>query len=72
VIVGFTNPVNGEVYYGESQAKLSNFRNKMEELQYYFREKDETNQQLKYQVKHLSEKIRTSKKVCGWFVDLWC
>jgi hypothetical protein len=44
----------------------------MEELQYYFREKDETNQQLKYQVKHLSEKIRTSKKVCGWFVDLWC
>jgi len=44
----------------------------MEELQYYFREKDETNQQLKYQVKHLSEKIRTSKKVCDWFVNLWC
>ena len=41
----------------------------MEELQYYFREKDETNQQLKYQVKHLSEKIRTSKKVCDWFVN---
>ncbi|CAG2233583.1 MPHOSPH9 [Mytilus edulis] len=47
----------------ESQAKLNNFRNKMEELQFYYREKDESAQQLEFQVKHLNDKIRAAKKV---------
>ncbi|CAC5385950.1 MPHOSPH9 [Mytilus coruscus] len=46
----------------ESQAKLNNFRNKMEELQYYYREKDESAEQLEFQVKHLNDKIRAAKK----------
>ncbi|VDI33521.1 M-phase phosphoprotein 9 [Mytilus galloprovincialis] len=46
----------------ESQAKLNNFRNKMEELQFYYREKDESAQQLEFQVKHLNDKIRAAKK----------
>ncbi|OPL20586.1 hypothetical protein AM593_10467, partial [Mytilus galloprovincialis] len=47
----------------ESQAKLNNFRNKMEELQFYYREKDESAQQLEFQVKHLNDKIRAAKKI---------
>ncbi|XP_076108518.1 uncharacterized protein LOC143076586 isoform X2 [Mytilus galloprovincialis] len=46
----------------ESQAKLNNFRNKMEELQFYYREKDESAEQLEFQVKHLNDKIRAAKK----------